>query len=72
MNQNRGMNIMKIVDKVVENLTRGRRISPNSVKSENYFENCNHRIGDMGHIESDNPNLVVHVVHRRIRVIQVK
>ena len=30
----------------------------NSVKSENYFENYSHRIGDMGHIESDNPNSV--------------
>ena len=29
----------------------------NSVKSEMYFENYNQRIGDMGHIESDNPNL---------------
>ena len=28
-----------------------------SVKSENYFENLGHRIRDMGHIESDNPNL---------------
>jgi len=28
----------------------------NSVKSENYVENYSHRIGDMGHIESDNPN----------------
>ena len=28
----------------------------NSVKSENYFENYSHRIRDMGHIESDNPN----------------
>ena len=43
----------------------------NSVKSENY----NHRIGDMGHIESDNPNpvyMVVHIVHSRIGVIRVK
>ena len=29
----------------------------NSVKSESYFENYNHRIGDMSHIESDNLNL---------------
>jgi len=28
----------------------------NSVKSGNYFENYSHRIGDMGYIESDNPN----------------
>ena len=38
----------------------------NSVKSESYFENDSHRIGDMGHSESDNPNsvyIVGHVVH---------
>ena len=29
----------------------------NSVKSESYFENYSHMIGDMGHIELDNPNL---------------
>jgi len=29
----------------------------NSVKSENYFENYDHRIGGMGHIESDKSNL---------------
>ena len=29
----------------------------NSVKSESYFENYSHRIGDMGHIESYNPSL---------------
>ena len=28
----------------------------NSVKSGSYFENYSHRIRDMGHIESDNPN----------------
>ena len=28
-----------------------------SVKSENYFENYDHRIGDTNHIESDKPNL---------------
>jgi len=28
------------------------------VKSENYFENCGHKIGDMGHIESDKFNQV--------------
>ena len=27
-----------------------------SVKSENYFKNYGHRIGDMGHIEPDKPN----------------
>ena len=26
------------------------------MKNGNYFENYSHRIGDMGHIESDNPN----------------
>jgi len=53
MNPNRGM---KIVDKVVENLTQERLIPINSVKSINYFENYSRRIRDMGHIESDNPN----------------
>ena len=33
MNKNWGMNIVKIVDKMVENLTRGRCIPMNSVKS---------------------------------------
>ena len=28
----------------------------NFVKSGNYFKNYSHRIGDMGYIESDNPN----------------
>ena len=28
----------------------------NSVKSESYFKNYSHMIGDMGHIEPDNPN----------------
>ena len=28
----------------------------NSVNSENYFEIYTHRIANMGHIESDNPN----------------
>ena len=27
-----------------------------SVKSENYFKNYGHKIGGMGHIESDKPN----------------
>ena len=47
----------------------------NSVKSRSYFENYSHMIGDMGHIESDNPNpiyMVVHVVHSRVGVIRVK
>ena len=47
----------------------------NSVKSRNYFENPGYRIGGMGHIESDNPNqpiLLVHVVHSRVGFIRVK
>ena len=28
----------------------------NSVKSENYFENCGHKIRGMGRIELNNPN----------------
>ena len=50
------VDIMKIMDKVVENLTRGSWISIDSVKSRNYFEIYGHKIGNMGHIESDNPN----------------
>ena len=46
----------KMVDKVVENLTQGRWIPIDSVKSENYFKNFDRRIGDTGHIESDKPN----------------
>jgi len=56
MNQNRGVNIVKIMNKMVENWTQGRWIPMNHVKSGNYFENYSHRIGDMGHIELDNPN----------------
>ena len=44
----------------------------NSVKSGSHFENYSHMIGDMGHIESDNPNSaiwLVHVVHSRVGVI---
>ena len=52
------MNIVKIVDKMVENLTRGRWILMNYVKSGSHFENYSHMIRDMGHIESDNPNPV--------------
>ena len=47
------MTIVKIVNKVAENLTRRRWISIDSVKSENYFENYGHKIGGMGHIKSD-------------------
>ena len=66
---------MKIVNNVVENLTRRRSISMNFVKSGSYFEKYSHRIGDMSHIESDNPNptyMVGHVVYSWVRVIQVK
>ena len=53
MKQNRGMNI---VNKVVENQTRESGIPMNSMKSGNQFENYGHKIGSMGHIESDKPN----------------
>ena len=56
MNLYRGMNIVEIVDKMVKNLTRGRWIPIDSVKSWNYFKNCGHKIRGMGHIESDIPN----------------
>ena len=49
--------IVEIVDKEVENLTRGRWIFIDSMKSWNYFENCGHRIGNLGYIESDKSNL---------------
>ena len=52
------MKIAKIVDKVVENLARGRWILIDSVKSWNYFENYGHKIGGMGYIDSDKTNLV--------------
>ena len=54
--QNTGMIIMKIVDSVVENLTRERWIPIDSVKSENYFENYCYKIRDIGHIESHKSN----------------
>ena len=54
--QNRGMNIVKIVDKVVENLTQGRWIPIDSVKNWNYFKNYGHKIGGMGCIDSDKTN----------------
>ena len=47
---------MKIVDKVVENLTREKWIPMNSVKNKNYFEDLGYRIGSIGHIELDNSN----------------
>ena len=45
-----------------------------SMKSENYFENYGHKVGVMGHIESDNPIRpiwLVHVVHSRVEIIRV-
>jgi len=52
------MNIVEIVDKVVENLTRGRWFLIDSVKSWNYFRNYGHKIGGMGCIDSDKSNPV--------------
>ena len=45
--------VVKIVDKIVENLTRGMWIPIDSVKSWNYFANYGHKIGGMGYIDSD-------------------
>ena len=50
------MKFVKIMDKVVENLSQGRCIPIDSVKSENYFENYCYKIGGMGYIESDKSN----------------
>ena len=50
--------IMKIMDKEIENLTRGRWIPIDSVKSWNYFGNYSHKIGDIGCIDSDKSNPV--------------
>ena len=52
------MNIVKIVDKEVENLTRGRWIPIDSMKNWNYFRNYGHKIVGMGCINSDKSNLV--------------
>ena len=52
------MEIVKIVDKVVANLIRGRWIPIDSVKSWNYFRNYGHKIGGMGCIDSDKSNLM--------------
>ena len=52
------MEIVKIVDKVVENLTRGSWIPIGSVKSKNYFKNYSHKIRGMGYIDSDKSNPV--------------
>ena len=46
----------KMVDKVIDNLTRGWWIPTNFVKSENYFKILDHKIWDIGHIESDKLN----------------
>jgi len=56
--RNHGMYIMKIVDKKVENLTQGRWIPIESVKSWNYFRNYGHKIGRMSCIDSDKSNSV--------------
>ena len=48
--------IVKIMDKVIENLTWGRWISIDSVKSWNYFWNVGHQISGMGYIESNTSN----------------
>ena len=58
------MNILRFVDKVdmvdkkVENLTRGKWIPFDSMKSWNYFRNYNHKIVGMGCIDSDKFNPV--------------
>jgi len=76
--QNWGMNIvkiMKIVNKMVENLTRGRCIPIDFVKCGNYFENYGHKIGGMGCIDSDKSNLVYLVgsyYKNRVGIIRIK
>jgi len=50
-------NVRRIVDKVVENLTQGRWIPIDSMKSWDYFDKFGHKSGDMGYIESDEFNL---------------
>ena len=56
--QNWGMKIVKIVDKVVKNLTWGMWIPIDFVTSENYFRNYGYNIGGMGCIDSDKSNPV--------------
>ena len=50
--------IVKIVDKVAKNFTRGRWIPIDSVKSWNYFGNYSHKIVGMGCIDSNKSNPV--------------
>ena len=80
-NQNREMNIVKNVDKVdkedklVENWTRRRWISIDSVKSWNYFRNYGHKIGSIGCIDSDKSNpvyLVGSYLKNQVEIIQIK
>ena len=52
------VDIEKIMDKVVENLTQGRWIPIDFVKSENYFGNDGYKTGGMGCIDSDKSNPV--------------
>ena len=57
--QNQRMNIVefvKIVNKVVENLTRERWIPIDFVTSWNYFEKFGYKIKGMGYVESDKFN----------------
>jgi len=76
--QGREMNIVqivKIVDKVVENLTRERWIPIDYVKSWNYFENYGHKTGGMGCIDLDKSNpvyLVGSYCKNRVRIIRIK
>ena len=67
---NRGMNIVEGGWK----FDSGEVIPIDSVKSWNYFENYDHKIESVGHIESNNPNLaymMVHVVHIQVEDIRV-
>ena len=72
MDPNRGM---QIVDKVVENLTQGRWILMNFVKSGNYFEIIAIGLGTwiiLSRIIPTRHIWLVHVVHSRVGVIRVK
>jgi len=46
------MNVGKIVERVVDNMTPGRYIPTNSIKSEDDCADLNHNSGDEGYIES--------------------
>ena len=50
------MNMVDTGDKEVENLTRGRWIPIDSMKSWNYFGNYGYKIGGMGYIDSNKTN----------------